>query len=631
MSTLLEGRTTRRTAEQPGPALERLRNRGNFTFHPKPLNSGRQKKRAYYLQPGHVNEHYDRDAKRRKTQLQAEASLALEQDQQAVADNAVHHGVLQRLTAEQLEVKRQAAKILELQAGFDPCSPHDPCPHGKEEKEEHAHYNSTEKGTPAYKQALRRRSEKLVPALEDVQAPGNAALGEILVKAVHKLFIDDPEGCQEVIASFGEASGLTLSTYKSAVTIIQESWVPCGMKIKHGMTIHVPNEAFDQLRNMLGFSYDAQTDKYTRRLLYSQQGHTNSLRTVSFPVLPSLYAVNMAGKEEMAKFDPETSEDGVACTLDVVKTADWILQHSDSPVPPGIDVADLQPQDRIPGLLKLLLAGDECRWQSSKPCTTMGIQGVGLQEKGSKIGIAATHSILLMEAHDSSHCFAEYGKRVINDVRQLQQHGLERDGQQVPVYCLGGGDYKYLGGIMGISTATSRYLYLYCVGEQEHIRRAQVAAGTPASSRLAPAQLRTLKQACHLAHAEPPWLKDEGFRPFKCPAPACGKEFHTREAVDAEAAELASWGPEDKDPSKTKRGKHRDSHLGQELCRSALFDICHQDMIVDTLHLKLNLQLPKGTCAPGGGCIRVQLPSATCTLCDTAAGAGAPLAAAELT
>ena len=175
------------------------------------------------------------------------------------------------------------------------------------------------------------------------------------------------------------------------------------MQIKHGLPVHISDEAYDMLRHLLSFTYDEGNDRYHRSELYSQISHTGSLQTVNAPALPSLYAVIMKGKKEMAKFQLETSDDGIAVTLDMVKTAEHILQHHDCPVPPDMDEADLKPEDRIPAVMQLLISGDGCRWQSSRPCTTIGIQAVGLQEKGSKIVIASTQSVLVVEAHDDYH------------------------------------------------------------------------------------------------------------------------------------------------------------------------------------------------------------------------------------
>lgn len=183
------------------------------------------------------------------------------------------------------------------------------------------------------------------------------------------------------------------------------------MQIKHGLAVHISDEAYEQLRHLMAFKYDEDSDKYIRMELYSQLSHTGSLQTVSVPALPSLYAVNMKGNLAYGELDSETSEDGVACTVDGFKLADWILQNHDVPAPPDVDEKDWQPEDRVPGIMDVLLAGDGCRWQSSVPCTTMGIQAVGLREKGSKIVMAATHSVLVMEDHDSYHCFLQYGQR----------------------------------------------------------------------------------------------------------------------------------------------------------------------------------------------------------------------------
>lgn len=91
--------------------------------------------------------------------------------------------------------------------------------------------------------------------------------------------------------------------------------------------------------------------------------------------------------------------------------------------------------------------------------------------------------------------------------------------------------------------------------------------------------MRDLERACRLAHSEPPWRKDQPFRPYKCPQPGCGKELLTREALEAEAAEVASWGPEKSDLSRKMRGKHR-------------VRLCNTQMIVLSIASKLQYKTP---------------------------------------
>lgn len=117
MSTLLEGRTTRRSAEPPGPALDRHSNKGRQGSFSRLEKAGRKRKvrRENVLQPGHGNEHIDREAQQRSAEQQEQASAALEQEQQAVAGNSVHQRALQQLTADQLENKRLAGLLFSTQ------------------------------------------------------------------------------------------------------------------------------------------------------------------------------------------------------------------------------------------------------------------------------------------------------------------------------------------------------------------------------------------------------------------------------------------------------------------------------------------------------------------------------------
>ena len=92
-------------------------------------------------------------------------------------------------------------------------------------------HTTAAKSTPAWKQAMRRRVEALLPALDEIKAQDHAAFGHIIAKAARKFCGDDAEAWEAARAAMAEESGATLTTMQQAAKIMQDRWDTCSIRV----------------------------------------------------------------------------------------------------------------------------------------------------------------------------------------------------------------------------------------------------------------------------------------------------------------------------------------------------------------------------------------------------------------
>lgn len=90
------------------------------------------------------------------------------------------------------------------------------------------------KGTPAHRQAVRRKVLDLLPALQGIRTTDPELLGEIVAKALLEVLqknFGSKEEREQALYGFGEAAGLTFLIMKMAKDEIEEIWGRTSMRV----------------------------------------------------------------------------------------------------------------------------------------------------------------------------------------------------------------------------------------------------------------------------------------------------------------------------------------------------------------------------------------------------------------
>ena len=212
----------------------------------------------------------------------------------------------------------------------------------------------------------------------------------------------------------------------------------------------------------------------------------------------------------------------------------------------------------------LQFAGDGCSMgqigQAAIAFRLMGLDGVDENSPFS------TYTVLLFEGDDGYTAVSQHISRLVKDMEELQENGLQVDGRHFTFRFWGGGDLKFINGMLGLSTCAHTYGCPWClVNTTSELHE-------PSSKKF---KARTLARCQAMAHHRTP-SQLTPFAAFTC----LGCQVHFTSKKQLEGAEPTTEG---------QRQTLQKKHEGQRFGSPPLLPISPRDWIMCILHVMLRL------------------------------------------
>lgn len=308
---------------------------------------------------------------------------------------------------------------------------------------------------------------------------------------------------------------------------VEEVWKGRSFGIK--TRVAYSDEQYMRLKHMLGGTYNEEEDTYDDLVV---QG-------ICPPNLASLRLIR--GTSDLLRKEMEITSFDNGATVSFIKKLQTTISRR-----------QIKRKE-----LWIQFAGDAARAGCIQQ-TAVSFRIMGVGNKGEANSPFTTYTVLLYEGDDSYNALASYTERLLKDMQQVLQHGLEVDGVQHTFTFFGGGDLKYINAILGLATCAHTYPCCFCVVLKSLLSR------TDTSERKAPRNIQRATEMAHEAH--------------KGTCPGCGVDLSNRAAVEAK-----------KPQNDNQRLAYQTQHQGQRPHAAPLLPIQIKRMIPCILHVMLRL------------------------------------------